>query len=32
LFPTVLKETPQIINTSIPGKNEWERMAEFSVE
>ena len=32
LFPTVLKETQQIINTSIPGKNEWERMAEFSVE
>lgn len=32
LFPTVLSETPQIINTSIPGKSEWDRMAEFSVE
>lgn len=32
LFPTVLSETPQIINVSIPGKTEWDRMAEFSVE
>lgn len=32
LFPTVLSETPQIINTSIPGKSEWDRMAEFSAE
>lgn len=32
LLPTVLKETPQIINTSIPGKTEWDRMAEFSVD
>ncbi|AGP31283.1 putative quinol monooxygenase [Corynebacterium terpenotabidum] len=32
LFPTVLSETPQIINTSIPGKTTWDRMAEFSVD
>lgn len=32
LFPTVLAETPEIINTSIPEKTEWDRMAEFSVE
>lgn len=32
LFPTVLTETPQIINHTIPGKTEWDRMAEFSVE
>lgn len=32
LFPTVLTETPQIINTLIEGKTEWDRMAEFQVE
>ncbi|MBI9000009.1 antibiotic biosynthesis monooxygenase [Corynebacterium sp. CCM 9185] len=32
LFPTVLVETPQIINTLIEGKTEWDRMAEFSVD
>lgn len=32
LFPTVLAETPQIINTLIEGKTEWDRMAEFQVE
>ncbi len=32
LFPKILKETPQIINTLIEGKTEWDRMAEFSVE
>lgn len=32
LFPTLLKETPQIINTLIPGKTEWDEMAEFKVE
>ena len=32
LFPTILKETPQIINTLIPGKTEWDRMAEFQVD
>lgn len=32
LFPTLLLETPTIINTLIPGKTEWDRMAEFTVE
>lgn len=32
LFPAVLRETPQVINTTIEGKTEWDRMAEFSVE
>lgn len=32
LFPTILTETPQIINTTIEGKTEWDRMAEFQVE
>lgn len=32
LFPTVLKETPEIINTQIEGKTEWDRMAEFQVK
>ena len=32
LFPKILKETPQIINTLIPGKTEWDRMAEFQVD
>lgn len=32
LFPTLLKETPEIINTLIPGKTEWDEMAEFKVE
>lgn len=32
LFPKILKETPQIINTQIPGKSEWDRMAEFQVD
>ena len=32
LFPTVLSETPQIINDHIDGKTEWDRMAEFSVD
>lgn len=31
MFPRLLLETPQIINTSIPGKTEWDRMAEFQV-
>lgn len=31
LFPTVLSETPQIINTLIEGKTDWDRMAEFQV-
>ncbi|AWT25688.1 MULTISPECIES: putative quinol monooxygenase [Corynebacterium] len=31
LFPTVLRETPQIINHSLPGKTGWDRMAEFQV-
>lgn len=31
LFPKILKETPQIINTLIEGKTDWDRMAEFSV-
>ncbi|QFQ02868.1 Antibiotic biosynthesis monooxygenase [Corynebacterium urogenitale] len=32
LFPTVLSETPEIINTLIEGKTEWDRMAEFQVK
>lgn len=32
MFPTVLRETPQIINDHIDGKTEWDRMAEFSVD
>mgnify|MGYP000495233016 CR=1 FL=1 len=32
LFPTVLKETPQIINTQIEVQDEWDRMAEFQVK
>lgn len=32
LFPQILTETPQIINTLIEGKTEWDRMAEFQVE
>ncbi|AGF71916.1 putative quinol monooxygenase [Corynebacterium halotolerans] len=32
MFPELLTETPQIINTKIPGKTEWDRMAEFGVE
>lgn len=31
LFPTILSETPEIINTLIEGKTEWDRMAEFAV-
>lgn len=30
-FPTILKETPTIINTLIEGKTEWDTMAEFKV-
>lgn len=32
MFPKILAETPQIINTSIPGKTEWDEMAEFQVK
>ncbi|WJY67663.1 putative quinol monooxygenase [Corynebacterium auris] len=32
LFPTILVETPSIINTLIEGKTEWDEMAEFKVE
>lgn len=32
LFPLILAETPQIINTLIEGKTEWDEMAEFKVE
>lgn len=31
LFPMILAETPQIINTVIEGKTDWDRMAEFQV-
>lgn len=31
MFPTILQETPEIINTVIEGKTEWDRMAEFQV-
>lgn len=30
-FPTILKETPTIINTLIEGKTQWDEMAEFQV-
>lgn len=32
MFPKILKETPEIINTVIEGKTEWDRMAEFQVK
>lgn len=32
MFPDLLIETPQIINTLIEGKTEWDRMAEFQVK
>lgn len=32
LFPTILATTPEIINTLIEGKTEWDEMAEFKVE
>lgn len=32
LFPTLLSETPQVINTLIEGKTEWDTMAEFQVK
>ena len=32
MFPTLLTETPEIINTTIEGKTGWDRMSEFSVE
>ena len=32
LFPSILTETPEIINTLIEGKTQWDRMAEFSVD
>lgn len=32
MFPELLLETPEIINTLIPGKTEWDRMAEFQVK
>lgn len=32
MFPDLLLETPEIINTLIPGKTEWDRMAEFQVK
>lgn len=31
-MPGYLLETPEIINTLIEGKTEWDRMAEFRVE
>lgn len=31
-IPRYLLETPKIINVSIPGKTEWDTMAEFVVE
>ncbi|KAB1504083.1 antibiotic biosynthesis monooxygenase [Corynebacterium sp. 320] len=30
-LPKLLLETPEIINTTIEGKTEWDRMAEFQV-
>jgi hypothetical protein len=31
-MPKYLVETPDIINTLIEGKTEWDKMAEFKVE
>ncbi|MDN8594877.1 MULTISPECIES: putative quinol monooxygenase [unclassified Corynebacterium] len=31
LFPQILEKTPDIINTLIDGKLEWDEMAEFQV-
>lgn len=31
-MPKYLAETPDIINTLIEGKTEWDKMAEFKVE
>lgn len=31
LFPQILQETPEIINTLVSGKTEWDEMAEFQV-
>ncbi|AIG63878.1 antibiotic biosynthesis monooxygenase [Corynebacterium atypicum] len=31
-FPTLLTQTPEIINTLIEGKTEWDAMAEFRVD
>lgn len=31
LFPQILEKTPDIINTLIDGKTEWDEMAEFQV-
>ncbi len=31
-LPKYLTETPDIINTLIPGKTEWDKMAEFKVD
>ncbi|EEI27624.1 MULTISPECIES: putative quinol monooxygenase [Corynebacterium] len=31
-IPQYLVETPTIINTLIPGKTEWDEMAEFQVK
>ncbi|MDK6258831.1 MULTISPECIES: putative quinol monooxygenase [Corynebacterium] len=32
LFPQLLTRTPEIINTLIEGKTEWDAMAEFKVD
>ncbi|WP_342319332.1 putative quinol monooxygenase [Corynebacterium mayonis] len=32
MFPTILQKTPEIINTLIEGKTEWDEMAEFKVD
>ncbi|AHI22328.1 putative quinol monooxygenase [Corynebacterium vitaeruminis] len=31
-MPKYLVKTPSIINTLIPGKTEWDKMAEFQVD
>ncbi|MDY3127406.1 MAG: putative quinol monooxygenase [Corynebacterium sp.] len=31
-MPKYLVETPDIVNTKIPGKSEWDKMAEFKAE
>ncbi|MGI9622952.1 MAG: putative quinol monooxygenase [Acidimicrobiales bacterium] len=31
-MPQALAETPYIVNTSIEGQNEWDRMGELTIE
>ncbi|MBP3088872.1 antibiotic biosynthesis monooxygenase [Corynebacterium sp. sy017] len=31
-LPRYFVETPKVINTTIPGKTEWDKLVEFAVE